>query len=105
MSALYLSGPMTGIPAFNFPAFHAAAANLRARGYTVVNPAELDELQPGETLAWADYLRRDIRSLVECTRIAMLPNWEQSRGARLEHHIASELGMSVMFINQHGDLS
>lgn len=39
MKRLYLSGPMTGKPALNFPAFHAEAARLLALGYEVVNPA------------------------------------------------------------------
>jgi len=29
---IYVSGPMRGIPEFNFPAFHVAAAKLRAEG-------------------------------------------------------------------------
>ena len=42
--AVYLSGPMTGLPDFNRPAFHAAAAALRAQGYVVINPAEVARL-------------------------------------------------------------
>lgn len=101
----YISGPMTGIAAFNFPAFHQAAANLRARGYTVVNPAELDELHPSETLQWSDYLRRDIKALMDCTHIAMLQGHETSKGACLELFVASALGMPVMYLNERGDLS
>jgi len=37
---LYLAGPMRGYPEFNHPAFHAAAAELRASGHAVFNPAE-----------------------------------------------------------------
>ena len=42
MNRLYLAGPMTGIEDLNFPAFHAEAARLRALGYTVINPAEIN---------------------------------------------------------------
>ena len=89
---IYISGPMTGLPAFNFPAFNAAAAQLRAAGWHVINPAEHDEA-PGQ--AWADYLRKDIRLLMDCTGVALLDGWERSKGARLERHIALELGMEV----------
>jgi hypothetical protein len=92
---VYLSGPMTGIPLFNFPAFHAAAAELRAKGYDVVNPAELDEADEKQ-MEWSDYLRRDIAQLVTCQGIAMLPGWENSKGAQLERHIADALGMEAI---------
>ncbi|MBT9158943.1 MAG: hypothetical protein DDT26_00192 [Dehalococcoidia bacterium] len=39
---IYISGPMTGLHDLNFPAFRDAAAKLRAIGYEVVNPAELN---------------------------------------------------------------
>lgn len=89
----YISGPMTDMPDLNFPAFHAAAARLRAQGVEVVNPAELGE---HEGWAWADYLRRDIKALADCQTIYLLPGWENSKGARLEHHIARELGLRVV---------
>ncbi|MBA2927098.1 DUF4406 domain-containing protein [Pseudomonas sp. CCUG 57209] len=42
MKRIYLSGPMTGLPGLNFPAFAAMTDNLRAGGHTVTNPAEVD---------------------------------------------------------------
>jgi hypothetical protein len=39
---IYLSGPMTGLPDLNFPAFNAAASALRAKGLNVINPAEIN---------------------------------------------------------------
>jgi hypothetical protein len=94
---VYLSGPMTGLPLFNVPAFNAAAAELRARGFEVVNPAELD-LADTAPMAWADYLRRDIPQLCRCDTIALLPGWEASKGARLEAHIAAELDMARIYL-------
>jgi hypothetical protein len=94
----YISGPMTGMPDLNFPAFHKAAASLRASGYRVVNPAELDALDTQE-MTWPEYMRRDIRALMDCTHIAMLPGWENSKGAKLEKHIADALGMRVMYVD------
>ena len=32
---IYIAGPMSGLPEFNHPAFHAAAAQLRGAGYIV----------------------------------------------------------------------
>jgi thioesterase domain-containing protein len=93
----YISGPMTGMQELNFPAFHRAAASLRASGYTVVNPAELDALDTQE-LTWEQYMARDIKALVDCTHIAMLPGWVNSRGAKLEKLIAEALGLRVIYL-------
>lgn len=92
MKPLYLSGPMTGRPELNFPAFHEAAAELRAAGLEVINPADLNP-EPGHP--WHYYMRRDIAALMECDGVATLWDWKESRGARLEVHIARELGLPV----------
>lgn len=92
MKTIYISGPMTGLPALNRPAFDAESSRLRALGYTVVNPAEV-ELHAGAT--WHDYMRADIPLLCKCDAIVMLDGWTASRGAVIEHRIAIELGMSA----------
>lgn len=93
---LYLAGPMTGFEDFNFPAFNKMAAVLRARGYVVENPAEHGVVDGAE---WADYMAYDLTRLGLCGQVAVLPGWENSKGARLEVHIARELGMKV--VNAH----
>jgi len=89
----YIAGPMTGHKDLNFPAFAAEAARLRALGHEVVNPAEVN---PDPGMAWAECLRRDIPALLTCDGVALLPGWENSRGARLERHIAEALAMPVV---------
>lgn len=88
---LYLSGPMTGLPELNFPAFHAEAKRLRSLGYEVVNPAELNP--DGGT--WEECMRKDIAELVKCDGIYQMPGWQDSRGAKLEYQISVSLGMSI----------
>lgn len=89
---LYLAGPMSGIPDLNFPLFHSEAARLRAIGFEIINPAEIN-LDPHAN--WGDCMRADIPQLLTCEGIAMLPNWHNSKGARLEWHIAVSLDMRV----------
>lgn len=88
MKRIYLAGPMTGLPEFNYPAFHAEAARLRALGYQVENPAE----NPPQD-DWEDYMKQAIPQLLTCDLMALLPGWEKSKGAMLEHHIACHLGI------------
>lgn len=90
---LYLSGPMTGVPDLNRPAFNAAAKALRAKGYIVVNPPELDKHNPQRS--WEGCLRRDIVELMGCSLIATLPNWRKSRGATLEVFIGKALKYKI----------
>lgn len=91
---MYIAGPMSGIPEFNYPAFHVAAKALRAVGYTVVNPAEISPEQGND---WVYYMRRDIPAMLTCESIFLLKGWENSKGATLEKHIAEALGMLVFF--------
>lgn len=88
---VYVSGPMSGIPELNYPAFHGAASQLRDAGYLVSNPAQYPDL--GET--WEQCLRRDLADLLECDGVAVLPGYSRSKGARLEVHVARRLGMTV----------
>lgn len=97
---IYIAGPMSHIPQFNFPYFDHIANTLRALGYDVVSPAELDDpefrakvLEEGITGeethllgAWGDCLARDVKLLSDggINGIVLLPDWQKSRGARLE---------------------
>ena len=92
----YVSGPMTGYPANNTAAFDRACALLRDRGYQVVSPHE--KVSEALGLTWEEYLREDIRHLLDCYGVVMLPGWPESKGARLELSIALALGMPVYYL-------
>lgn len=89
---VYISGPMTGLPDFNYPAFHAAAAELRGAGLHVENPAES---KAPDCNSWIGYMRLAVAQLATCDYVVTLPGWERSRGARIEVELARGLGFPV----------
>ncbi|MDD2728301.1 DUF4406 domain-containing protein [Malikia sp.] len=99
---LYLCGPMTGLPDYNYPAFNEAAAQLRALGYAVVNPAE-NGLPASAT--WAQHMRADIKGLCDCAALAVLPGSQASKGAQLEIELATRLELTVASVATWSDLA
>lgn len=90
---IYIAGPMSGLPDFNYPAFHAAATRLRALGHHVENPAENPAPACG---SWQGYMRMSLRQIADCDCLCMLPGWRDSKGARIEHGLALDLGLEVL---------
>lgn|SRR3990167_886883 len=100
----YLAGPMGGIPSANIPAFDAAAADLRSRGYDITSPAELDnEKVRTESIndptglvhsgSWGEFLARDVKLLADSLNaVILLPGWHKSKGATLEVYVAMTCG-------------
>lgn len=118
---LYLAGPMRGYPDFNFPAFFAAAANLRSQGYSVFSPAERDierDTEQGREHTWkssdgdikvaenAGFDRRiaitdDLMYIInQADGIALLPGWEKSKGACAEHWTAQFLDLAIIHLTE-----
>lgn len=97
---IYISGPITGMPAGNRPAFTAAALQLQGLDHTVINPHDVGDLveqrmhpkEPG----WSNYMRTDIVALMCCDAVALLDGWQLSRGSTVERGLAIDLGMTVM---------
>lgn len=112
----YLAGPMRGIEFFNAPAFHAAAAKLRAEGHEVFSPAEQSNKLFGEAVrnsANGDEgalggdeltIARTVFHLdlayicLHAEAVVLLPGWERSRGATAERAVAIALGLQVIYL-------
>jgi len=90
---LYIAGPMTGLPEFNYPAFYRAAEDLQKIGHEPINPARTAGREGCKT--WLDYMRESLKDIAACDGIATLPGWGDSRGAALEVHIGRSLDLPV----------
>lgn len=98
----YLSGPMSGIPNFNFPAFMSAADQLDELGFDVLNPASrgwgdgdpVTGTNSGHT-GWQEFLRVDTAWVAGANCVFVLPGWQHSKGATFEVFVAWTLGIPV----------
>ncbi len=91
---MYIAGPITGIPDKNITAFTAATNLLLENGHIPICPLTLNELDPVED-NWLSQMKRDLKYLVDCDAVFLLPGWETSKGARLEVQVAKSLDIKV----------
>jgi len=120
----YLAGPMRSKPEFNYPAFMEGAAALRAKGWDVFNPAEMDieegdvtedllELSIEEQKCLAGtpanarrFAWRDVKCLIKKLlaergdAIVLLPDWQESVGANAERAVAIWVGLKVLTLEE-----
>lgn len=124
---LYLAGPMSGIPQFNYPEFARITKELRGAGYNIISPAEHDTpRQQGMAVAsndglidgkmpvddrtikfdgetWGDVLARDVKLIFDrCDGVVVMQNWGKSRGARLEVFVANLTARSIFVYQGEG---
>ena len=98
-SMIYISGPITGDKAYR-QKFRAAAEQLKARGYNVVNPAELDDVLPVESMTWSQIMDHCLDLLGRCDAVVVLPGWEESRWCNREVGYAQGVGMIILPIEE-----
>lgn len=122
--SVYIAGPMRGYDEFNFPMFHAAELDYAARGLNPFNPGRRDierhdgvDISVGEDgtgeKAVAEHGFSLRTALGEDTAwicqhgdaIAMLPGWEDSRGAQAEIALARALQQEVNYWSPIGEPS
>lgn len=83
---IYIAGKITGDPYYKAK-FARAAADIADAGHTPINPA----MQP-EGMSNADYMRISFAQLDGADAVAFLPDWEDSKGARIEHLLVEYTG-------------
>jgi hypothetical protein len=99
---VYLSGPMTGIPDDNYPAFMHAEDLIHGRhGYAVLNPAKNFDGEKG--LSRPEYMRADLEMLLDADALVLIDGagrWDKSVGVGREIENAIELGLPIYKLDE-----
>ena len=92
---IYISGKISGTDLTETRKRFAAVAEATKRlGYEPVNPLENGLTEHD---SWEAHMLKDIADLLRCNAIYMLQGWEESKGARIEHYIATKKRMPIMY--------
>lgn len=98
---IYISGKITGETHY-IEKFSKAYAYLMKKYHKqykdlkILNPIILtNHLKAGSS--WEDYMKICIKELIDCDIIYMLNDWRRSKGAILEHEIASQLKIKIIY--------
>lgn len=95
---VYISGPMTGLPEFNYPAFNSMAERIAAKGHIPLNPAKALNGEGGHPRE--AHMRADIAMVMEADAILLLPGWYKCKGSLLEVQIAAEIGLRIVELQE-----
>ena len=101
---------MRGVLYYNFPAFDAMKKRLTKMRWKVISPADLDRKAgfdamklPVDTnwflnpkhFSLRNCVKRDVKAIISCDAMAILPGWEKSTGVKAEKALADCLCIPV----------
>ncbi len=90
---VYIAGPISGHkPEKVAPLFAQAQEKLTQAGHQVVNPMVISY----HYASWKEAMKNDLKALMECDAIYLLPGWRTSAGAFLEYQVAVAFGLRVL---------
>ncbi len=91
---VYISGQISGIEGKAPLFFKQAQLSLEQDGHQVVNPIELPH---NHNKTWSEFMREDLKAMMDCDAIYLLKNFTTSKGAMTELYLAQSLGMKILF--------
>ena len=90
MLKIYIAGKISGDKNYR-EKFKRVENQLKREGHAVLNPAALPDGMNSEdymAICWAMLSRADM--------VVFLPDWQESRGARMEHEYCEYVGKEII---------
>ena len=97
---IYISGQITGLDIKVAEEYFEQIENkLRDAGHVPINPMKVVEYHPDHK--YEHYMAEDLKALCHCDAIFMLENWQNSRGAKIEHGVALGMEKMIFYSKNH----
>lgn len=105
MKKAMISQPMAGKTDAEIARVRAEATiYLKGRGYEVVDTLFTDEWYSSEQMEQRGvvniplcFLAKSLKKMTECDAVYFAKGWECARGCRVEHDVAKEYGLTVLY--------
>ena len=90
---IYIAGKVSGMEMEARVLFKRAEIELLLQCHDVINPMELEH---DHDKTWQSYMRECISAMMKADALYLLPNWRESKGARIEVQLAHNLGIKIL---------
>lgn len=105
---IYIAGPINGYEDLNKQSFELAKLMLQEMGFEPVSPLDIGPLPSphvcrGEPTSHSEhnygcYMIPDLKALLDCDGYTLLPNWDRSKGAKVEYIVAQICGLQYIHL-------
>lgn len=117
MRKIYIAGKISGLPLNEVVIkFGNYSQQILEQGFIPINPIDLhlcnecniesnfycDNCENTGIIkrTHAEYMKIDINAFLDADEIHMLPDWKDSKGAKIEHQLALDLGINIVYVDE-----
>lgn len=94
-SKIYIAGKVSGeVYPECYAKFKATQTKIEKAGFTAINPLDVVD---DENANWHGAMKLCLKALLDCDAILFLPDFTESKGAKVEYQLANALSMKRFY--------